>query len=91
MYAEWTHYKHTHIHFDCSYFGTLGKLGKADIACRLKVDIYGTQHFGSEVFKRRGAHKLPGGNKNVAWVLSRSELNPRLIVKLSKSHCTFGK
>lgn len=63
MYAEWTHYKRTHIHFDRSYFSTLSKLGKTDIAWRLKVDIYSTQRFGSEVSKRQGAHKLPGGTK----------------------------
>lgn len=55
------------------------------------MDIYGTQHFGSEVSKRRGAHKLPGGKKKVAWALSRSKLYPHLLVKLSKSLCTFGK
>lgn len=34
MYAEWTHYKHTHtVHFDCSYFSTLSKFGK-DGHCR---------------------------------------------------------
>lgn len=32
-----------------------------------------------------------GGNTNVAWALSRSKLNPHLLIKLSKSHCTFGK
>lgn len=51
---------------------------------RLKVDTYGTQHFGSEVSKRHGAHKLPGGDKNVAWALSRSKLNRHLLVKLFK-------
>lgn len=58
---------------------------------RLEVDIYGTQHFSSEVSKRLGAHKPPGRNTNVARALSRSKLNPHLLVKLSKSNCTFGK
>lgn len=52
-----------HIHFDCSYFSTLSKLGKTDAVQRLKVDIHGTQHFGSEVSKRQGVHKLPKGTK----------------------------
>lgn len=72
--AEWTstlktvcmlsgHTINTHTHTLCSYFGTLSKLGKTDFVRRLKVDIYGTQHCGSEVSKRRGVHKLPEGTK----------------------------
>lgn len=55
------------------------------------MDLYGTQHFSSDVSKRRGARRLPRAIQNVAWALSRSKLNAHLVGKLSKSHCTFGK
>lgn len=42
-------------------------------------------------FQETRSSQTARGDKNVAGALTRSKLNPRLIVKLSMSHCTFGK
>lgn len=61
--SEWTHYKDTH--FDRFYFGTLSKLRKTDVVRRLKVDINGTQHFGSEVSERLRSSQTARGKKKM--------------------------
>lgn len=52
MYAEWTHYKHTHTHFVCSLL--LRHLKQRQTL----VGESGTQHFSSEVSKRQRAQEL---------------------------------
>lgn len=71
MYAEWTHYKHTHIHFDCSYLGTLSKRWSETESGHIWYSAFQLWRF--QETRSSGAAR---GNKNVAWALSRSKSNP---------------